>query len=247
MSLQACADLLARGDPDRFAAAMAAPVPARRALLPIYAFNLEVARAPWATHEPMIAEMRLQWWRDALAEIGAGEPPRRHEVVTPLAEVLDADGAAILDALVAARRVDVEAAPFADLAALEGYLDATGGGLMWAAARALGGTEELAFRAIGGASALANLCLALPELAARGKRPLPDTAAETLADLAAKALANLRATPLPREGRAAVLAAWRAKSLLSRAARDPSRVFAGRLETSEFRRRLTLFAASLRV
>ena len=72
MSLQACADLVQRGDPDRFAAAMAAPVAARKVLFPLYAFNLEVARAPWVTEEPMIAEMRLQWWRDALGEIGGG-------------------------------------------------------------------------------------------------------------------------------------------------------------------------------
>ena len=61
MSIQACADLVHRGDPDRFAAIMAAPVGARERLFPIFAFNLEVARAPWVTAEAMIAEMRLQW------------------------------------------------------------------------------------------------------------------------------------------------------------------------------------------
>lgn len=68
MSIAACAALVARGDPDRFAAIMAAPPAARARLFPLYAFNLEVARAPWVTKEPMIAEMRLQWWRDVLAE-----------------------------------------------------------------------------------------------------------------------------------------------------------------------------------
>ena len=84
--LTACAQLVERGDPDRFAAAMAAPVRARAVLFPLYAFNLEVARAPWLTQESMIAEMRLQWWRDALEEIRAGGLVRRHEVVTPLAD-----------------------------------------------------------------------------------------------------------------------------------------------------------------
>ena len=51
---------------------MAAPVEARRVLFPLYAFNVEVARAPWVTSEPMIGEMRLQWWRDALEEIARG-------------------------------------------------------------------------------------------------------------------------------------------------------------------------------
>ena len=84
MTIEACASLVRDGDPDRFAAAVAAPVPARAVLFPIYAFNLEVARAPWVTAEPMIAEMRLQWWRDVLSEIEAGGDVRRHEVATPL-------------------------------------------------------------------------------------------------------------------------------------------------------------------
>ena len=96
MSLQACADLVRKGDPDRFLAAMAAPPAARRVLFPLYAFNVEVSRAPWLTSESMIAEMRLQWWRDVLEEIRAGGAVRRHEVVDALVPVLDAEGAAQL-------------------------------------------------------------------------------------------------------------------------------------------------------
>ena len=46
MSLQACANLVSRADPERFAAAMSAPLEARKVLLPIYAATAEVARAP---------------------------------------------------------------------------------------------------------------------------------------------------------------------------------------------------------
>ena len=101
--IAACAGLVARGDADRFLAVMAASPPARDVLFPIYAFNVEVARAPWVTEESMIAEMRLQWWRDAVDEIGAHGAVRKHEVVTPLAGVLDATGAAVLAELVEAR------------------------------------------------------------------------------------------------------------------------------------------------
>lgn len=58
--LTACAGLVERGDPDRFRAVMAVPVAARRILFPIFAFNIEVSRAPWVTQETVIAEMRLQ-------------------------------------------------------------------------------------------------------------------------------------------------------------------------------------------
>ena len=98
--IAACAALVQKADPDRFAATMAAKPAAREKLLPIYAFNVEVARAPWVTQESMIAEMRLQWWRDALEEIKAGGMVRRHEVVTPLALVLDGESAALLDQLI---------------------------------------------------------------------------------------------------------------------------------------------------
>ena len=100
----ACAGLVERGDPDRFRTVMAAPIEQRPILFALYAFNVEVARAPWVTQETMIAEMRLQFWRDVLEEISAGKAPRRHEVATPLAEILTPGDAVLLDQLVAIRR-----------------------------------------------------------------------------------------------------------------------------------------------
>ena len=51
--LDACASLVAKGDPDRFSALLASPIDVRPVMLPIYAFNLEVSRAPWLTEEAM--------------------------------------------------------------------------------------------------------------------------------------------------------------------------------------------------
>ena len=171
MNLQACADIVSKGDPDRFRATMAAPVESRRVLFPLYAFNVEVTRAPWVASEPMIGEMRLQWWRDALEEIGQGGPVRKHEVTTPLAEVLDARAAHLLDRMVAARRWDLYRDAFEDLAHLMDYLDLTGAVLMWVAARALGAPEEVEglVRRFGASAALARFFVAVPELEARGR------------------------------------------------------------------------------
>ncbi|ETA52658.2 squalene/phytoene synthase family protein [Ponticoccus alexandrii] len=235
--LHACAELVQRADPERFHAAMAAPVAARAVLFPIYAFNVEVARAPWVTAEPMIAEMRLQWWRDALEEIRAGGAVRRHEVVTPLAQVLDAEGAALLDGVVEARRLDIEKAPFANRGALMAYLAATGGGLMQAAARALGDRDGRAALGLGTASALAAYLRAVPELEARGKLPLPDGRPEAVADLARLGLErlaearSLRATVVAA-ARPALLAAAMAAPVLRRAVEDPRRVAEGTLMPS---------------
>ena len=249
MSLDACAGIVERGDPDRHLAAMAAPPAARGRLLPIYAFNVEIARAPWVTEEPLLAEMRLQWWRDALAEVAEGREVRRHEVTTPLAGVLDAEGARLLDAAAEARGRDARREPFEDEAALDAYLDATAGGLLWAAARALGaGSGEEAARGAGFAQGLANWLRAIPALEARGRRPLPDGRPEAVAALARRGLdrlAEARRAGVPPGARPAMLAAWRAGPILRQAAADPRRVAEGTLGTSEFARRGSLLLRSV--
>ena len=254
-AIGACAALVERGDPDRFAAVMAAPVAARERLFVLYAFNLEVARAPWVTQEPLIAEMRLQWWRDVVAEAEAGRPARAHEVAGPLAARIRAAGlpGAVLDALVVARRWDVYRDPFADGAALEAYLEDTGAGLMWLAGRALGaGAEaEASLRAAGWAAGLAAFLRAVPELEARGRVPLPEAAPEAVAALARAGLARLERARAGLRGlaapqRAATLAAWQAGPVLRLAAAEPARVATGDLHLSEFARRWRLLRAGWR-
>ena len=246
MSVAACAELVRRGDPDRFLALMAAPPAARTQLAPLYAFNLEGARAPWVTAEPLIAEMRLQWWRDALAEIAAGAAPRAHEVAEPLAEVLRAAPvpAALLDRLIEARRWDIAREPFPDTAALAAHLDATGGGLMWAAALALGAGPGAGatVRDRARAGALAAWLRAVPALAAAGRVPLPDPAPEAVAALAQAGLGWLDAArkargTVPRPAYPALLTAWQARPILRQAARNPGAVAEGRLGLSEAARR----------
>ncbi|WP_096785930.1 squalene/phytoene synthase family protein [Rhodobacter sp. CZR27] len=251
MSLQACAALVERGDPDRFAATMAAPVAARARVFPLYAFNLEVARAPWVTQEPMIAEMRLQFWRDVVAEAADGRS-RAHEVAGPLAQVIREAGlpVGLLDALIAARRWDIWREPFADGDEFDRHLDATAGGLMWAAALALGASPhaERAVRDIGWAAGLASWLRAVPELEARGRQPLRDSSPEAVAALAREGLARLkrgRAGRLSPDARPALLPAWQAEPLLRLALAEPRRVAEGRLDLSEFSRRWRLLRSAL--
>ena len=247
MSLQACAEIVERGDPDRFLATMAAPPAARAVLFPLYAFNIEVSRAPWVTEEPMIAEMRLQWWRDALEEIAADSPVRSHEVTQQLAGVLDARAARALDRTVAARRWDIYREPFEDSAHFAEHLDATAAELTWQAVRLLGGGPEVEaeVRATGYGAGLVRFLQAVPELEARGRVPLVDGRAPAIRELARTAL---RAMPdwrrlrrqVPRQARAGLLEAWQAPVLLRQIAADPSRVAQGRVALSPFRKKLRL-------
>jgi 15-cis-phytoene synthase len=247
MTVASCADLVRQGDPDRFLATMAAPPVQRGPLFVLYACNIEVARAPWASDQPMIAEMRLQWWRDVVANAASGAA-RAHEVAGPL-HALIAEGrvdVTVLDRLIAARRHDCWPDPFADQAALDGYLEDTGGGLMWLATQALGAgpKAETVARAVGWANGLANYLRAVPDLMSRGRQPLVDATPKGISDLAKRGLQRLaearrhRASVGPAAP--ALLAAWQAGPILHQAAREPSAVLQGRLATSEFRRRAGL-------
>ncbi|MBL4917541.1 squalene/phytoene synthase family protein [Szabonella alba] len=249
----ACAALVERADPARFAAVMAAPRGLRADLFTLYAFNLEVARAPWASAEPLVAEMRLQWWRDAAEAAGRGAPPPAHEVMGPMARLIAARclPGDVLDALIAARRWDIYREPFEDQAAFDAYLDATGGGLIWLAALICGaGSEaEAPARAAGRAAGLAAYLQAVPELEARGRIPLVDGREAAVAGLARRGLDSLA---MARKGRAALRQAapalipvCHAEPLLRRAARDPGRVAAGALQISEFTLRWRLLQAGI--
>jgi 15-cis-phytoene synthase len=247
MSLQACADLVAKGDPERFRATMAAPVAARRVLFPLYAVNIEVSRAPWVTGEPLIAEMRLQFWRDVIAELAAGKPPRAHEVVTPLAEAIPAEAILALDRLVVARRWDIYRDPFADRAGFDAYIADTAGPLVTVAARALGADVDQAagLADAGWAFGLARFLVAVPALEAAGRLPLVDGRPYAVAELAAEGLARLaraRGQDVPPLARAALFAGWRADRILRAALVDPGRVAAGTLPAAGLRDSLRLAA-----
>ncbi len=252
MSLNACAELVERGDPDRFLAAMAAPPAAREVLFPLYAFNLEVARAPWVASEPMIAEMRLQFWRDVAEEIGQGKPPRAHEVVAPLSDVVSPDTADLLDGLIAARRWDVYREPFEDAEHFDSYIDATSGHLVWVGAMALGAPDasEGAVRDMAYGAGVAALFRAVPDLEARGRLPLLDGRPEAVRALAEAALSRFRRGKagqgaVPRTARPALYALWRTEATLRAALKDPTRVADGRLDESEFARRGRLLRVSV--
>ncbi|MFY0691256.1 MAG: squalene/phytoene synthase family protein [Paracoccaceae bacterium] len=245
MSLEACAALVETADPDRHAVTVLAPQAAQKVLWPLYAFNIEVSRAPWVTQEPMIAEMRLQWWRDALDEIAEGKAVRAHEVTGPLADILDREGALRLADLVEARRWDIYPEPFADRAAFDAYIDATYAGLVWTAARLLGAGNEEDIRTIAYSDGVAAMLRASSELISRGRHPLPDTSPDGISQLAADALSRRRRAMTGKGGvvssaRPALMAGWQSAATLRHAARSPQAVLQEDLRQSEFARRWAL-------
>jgi phytoene/squalene synthetase len=173
----ALANLLAASvraaDPDRYFTALFAPAAVRPHLFALYAFNHEVARIAETVREPMLGAIRLEWWRETVEGAAKGAP-RNHDVARGLAALFAAHPLppVLLEGIIAARAFDASAERFADFAALEDYLDATGGALMRCAITILGGDPALA-RAPALAYGLAGLLRSLPFHNQRHKLYLP--------------------------------------------------------------------------
>lgn len=246
MSIQACAEIVAKGDPDRFRVIMSLPVPQREKLFPLFAFNVEVSRAPWMTTEPMIAEMRLQWWRDAIEEIRSGSIVRNHEVTIPLALIVREAGidAAALDRLVAARRWDIYSDPFEDRGHFEAYLEETHGALYEASALAVGGSDsELKIASFHGKwSGLANFLRAAPELKRLGRQPWVSGDDEAFVSLSRTGLREMSKTGRSRNKHLAVIRRLGILTVptLRRAVRGPECIWSNGLVFSEFEKRFRL-------
>lgn len=75
-------------DRDRFLAALFASEPERRGLLTLLAFDHELARTRAVTREPMLARIRLEWWREAVAEAAGDGQPRAQPIVEALSETV---------------------------------------------------------------------------------------------------------------------------------------------------------------
>jgi phytoene synthase len=173
---EACTRTVRERDPDRYFSALFAPADVRPLLFALYAFNHELARVAETVREPMMGEIRLQWWREVLDEARAGRA-RRHDVAEALLQMVqrcDLPGT-LFDAMIDARSFDSSADTFPDFASLEAYCDATGGNLMRLAARVLGAgdSHDALAREAGIAYSLTGLLRTLPFHAARHKLYLP--------------------------------------------------------------------------
>ncbi|MGK9236632.1 squalene/phytoene synthase family protein [Inquilinus limosus] len=166
-----------RLDHDRYLTCLFAPASRRAALFALYAFNIEVAKTREVVSQPLLGQIRLQWWRDAVGEIYDGRP-RRHEVLDALAPAVWAHdlSRAHFDTVIDARERDLDDEPPATLADLEGYAADTAGPLLRLHLEVQGVRDDAAHRAamaIGTAWALVGLMRAMPFHARQKRLYLP--------------------------------------------------------------------------
>lgn len=170
-------DEVRRLDHDRYLTALFLPPAARSDVLAVYAFNLEVARTREIVSEPILGQIRLQWWRETIEGIYA-ETPREHPVVEALMTACQRNhfDAGSLVALVDAREADMEDTPPSDLAALELYGQETSGQLSELVMRILGGNDHaiMTARNIGTAWALIGLARSVAFHAQSQRIYIPD-------------------------------------------------------------------------
>lgn len=274
--LSAPALIVRRHDRDRYQTALFAPADRREALFALYAFNYEVARVRETVTQPMLGQIRLQWWREVIAAAYAGAPARRHGVVQKLVTAIAAFGLtrAHFDRIIDTRERDLDDAPPENMAALVDYAEGTSSALIHLALEALGaaGPQAMAAaREFGIAYALAGLLRAMPFHAAAGRSYVPrdvaarasldpavyarrcDTpalrnAARELAAAAAMHLASGRRDigPIPRQAGAALLPAVIADRFLRRLRRAGFNPFAPELAAPDPLQSWRLALAALR-
>jgi NADH dehydrogenase [ubiquinone] 1 alpha subcomplex assembly factor 6 len=239
-----------RYDRDRFLCALFAPADRREDLFALYAFNSAIARIRETVSEPLMGEIRLQWWRDTLDAIYGGRKPI-DATARALSDVIERRDLARagFDRLVDARQRDLDERRPADLPELVSYAEESSATLTLLTLDVLGAGNDQAVRSagtdVGVAWALTGLLRAVPVHAAQGRVWLPSSvladcegvrrgrsspellqAVSIIATAADQRLASARklAGSMGKAGQAALLPASLASSdlgMLARAGYDP--------------------------
>jgi phytoene synthase len=172
-----CAGLVRTHDFARYASTLLVPATARRGLLALYAFNVEVSRVRDVVSQALPGEIRLQWWRDMLAGPGhggvEGNPVAAELLLAIRRWALPVER---LSRLIDEHQFDLYNDPMPSLAALEGYANDTSATLFALAAQMMGppsaAVDHLA-RHAGLAQGFVQVISALPRDAARRQLFVP--------------------------------------------------------------------------
>lgn len=241
-----CRDLVREVANDAYVTSLFAPADRRPALWAIHAFNHEIAKTRETVSEPMLGEIRLQWWREAVAEM-YDRKPRRHQVVEALTDAVNRWGLerAHLETLIAGRQRDLADGQFKTIGELSAYVGETVTPLNRLALQVVDTENDVTLWATEAASVaygLAGMLRAAPYFFRQNRNFLPaevmaecslsermvrslqpskelSEAVWRLAEVANRLLDEVAALPLPRAAFPAVLSAAQTRWHLARLAR----------------------------
>jgi 15-cis-phytoene synthase len=125
-----CAELVRSHDFARYASTLFVPSARRRALLAVYAFNVEISRVREQVSQPLPGEIRLQWWTDMLDGADDGGVEGNPVAAELKLAILDC-GLPVerLSRLIDEHQFDLYNDPMPTMAALEGYINETASAL----------------------------------------------------------------------------------------------------------------------
>src|ERR1700723_443815 len=134
-----CAELVRTHDFTRYVSTLFMPAEQRRALIALYAFNVEISRVHEQVSQPLPGEMRLQWWTDMLAGTShggvEGNPVAAELMLAIRNWRLPVER---LSRLIEEHQFDLYNDPMPTMAALEGYINDTSSALLSLAAAVMG-------------------------------------------------------------------------------------------------------------
>lgn len=215
--LSYCGELVRKHDPDRFFMSLMQSADRREALWALYAFNYEIAKTREVVTDTTLGLIRLQWWRDGIAEIYDGKDVRQNEILPILAQAIKDYNLPqnLFDDLCYAREFDLEGVIPADMAGLRNYASFTAVPLNALALKILGQGDDEGLELVSQAYALIGLVKAMPFHASQQRCYMP---ADLLAaqDIPERAIYEFKA----QEAMAAVIEAvvMQAADLLKEAA-----------------------------
>lgn len=262
MEFSAVAKTARQGDPARFEAAMFAPPDKREDLFALIALNVELSRIPETVSEPMLGEIRLQWWDDAIGALFENGREEGHEVIAALARPV-AEARLPKDHLIAlidARRLTLSDEPMDTPDALDGLISQTGGALAALQVAALGGDRAAQDAAAdaGWAEGAGRLIAALPAMLGSGQidekaiesgdaPPALASLIQTLAETGVEKLNSARAarSAIPGQCRAPLLSVRPQERRLMAILKPGANIFLDDGAVSPFRERLSLFRRAI--
>lgn len=152
-----CENKLATTEPAQYYSVLFAARDQRAALVPAYAFWLEVREIVDECREPEIARVKLGWWHEEIHETVAGRP--RHPVSVALSPVLSAHPPSVqtLLAVIETLGRHAQGAAYATYAQLRDYGIRTRGAMEQVAASIMGSSDPATMESAADLGALVEL------------------------------------------------------------------------------------------
>lgn len=187
-----CLETLRTFDRDRYLATLLLPPNYRDDIVALYAFNAQISRVRDVVSEPMPGEIRLQWWRDVIADMseGARANPLADRLLKVIAKhELPRD---VFDKILLARAFDLYDDPMPSMMDLEGYAGETTS-LLFQLAALIAGAEQSSKLAeccghAGVAYVIMQILRDLPRHASRSQLYLPADILEKSGAIASRIL-----------------------------------------------------------